>query len=115
MPIGAPIGIQLYYRDGSNAIVPIAMTEFLNENTGSPTELLDVTALLPTVLPTDAWAGENIGIRILSTVELQEVNLQGGTWGIDNVRLTAIPEPASVGLLLLAGGLALRRGRRVSA
>jgi hypothetical protein len=111
MELGRPIEIQLYYRDGSDAIVPIAVTEFLNDNLDSPTHLVEVTADLAEVEASDAWAGEDIGIRILSTAT--ESN-QGGAWDIDNVRLTAVPEPATVALVAIGGaiGLAARRRRQ---
>ena len=108
MPLGSPVEVSLYYRDGGNNIVPVAATEFLNEHSGSPTSLLDVIVDVPTVLPGDAWANQNIGVRILSTVELGEPELQGGTWGIDRVRLDAgplVPAISSWGLIVLALGI----------
>jgi hypothetical protein len=89
MPLGSPIELSLYYRDDDGYIVPIAATEFLNDYTGSPTLLLDASVELTTVQPADAWADRPIGIMILATVGLDEPQLQGGTWGIDNVRLEA--------------------------
>jgi hypothetical protein len=38
----------------------------------------------------DAWAGQHIGIQMLSTVD---TNLQGGYWDLDSVRLSSILEP----------------------
>ena len=38
----------------------------------------------------DAWAGQNIGVQIASTVS---TNLAGGYWDVDNVRLTETPLP----------------------
>ena len=40
--------------------------------------------------PTDAWAGQHLGIQMLSTVD---TNLQGGYWDLDNVRLSSTLEP----------------------
>lgn len=90
MPLGSPIEVSLYYRNNNGLQIPIAATEFLNENLGSPTSLLDVEVHTPVVSPGDAWACKNIGISILATVKLDEPELQGGTWGIDNVRLNAL-------------------------
>jgi len=90
MPLDSPIELSLYYRDARDAIIPIATIEFLNEHSGSPTSLLDVTVELPTVQSDDPWACLPIGIRILATVGVEQKELQGGTWGIDDVRLQAL-------------------------
>jgi len=87
MPLDAPIEISLYYRDDSDDVIPFATTKFLNDNVGSPTNLLDVMVEAPAVGPGDPWACRDIGTMILVAVKLDEPHLQGGTWGIDNVRL----------------------------
>ncbi|MGB0715395.1 MAG: hypothetical protein ACPGXK_05925 [Phycisphaerae bacterium] len=106
MPLNSPIGVSLYYRDGGNNIVTIATTESLNDQASSPTSLIDVTVSIPPVQAGDAWAGQNIGIQIISTVGLDEPELQNGTWGVDNVRLeafsgAAVPAASTWGLIAM--------------
>jgi len=108
MPLNSPVEVSLYYRDGSNDIVPVAASEFLNDQAGSPTSLVDVIVNVPVVLSAHAWANQNIGIMIRSAVELSEPELQGGTWGIDHVRLTGgspVPATSTWGLLIIALGI----------
>ena len=44
----------------------------------------------PTVRPGDAWAGKNLGVKILSTVA---PNLAGGYWDIDKARIGLWRDP----------------------
>jgi len=109
---GVTFDLMLYYRNQSNNIVPIATTSIVNNTTNFPDRqnFVDFFVTLPTVLFTDAWAGQAIGVQLLSTANFGNL---GGYWDIDNVRLTAIPEPSSLGLLAVAcGGLLLRRRLR---
>jgi len=48
---------------------------------------VDFQVSLPVVKSSDPWAGQHIGIQVLSTVD---PSLQGGYWDVDNVRLFAI-------------------------
>lgn len=90
--------LSLYYRDGFNAIVPVGTTTVVfNSATFSasgPFNLVDFAVNVPIVQPTDDWAGQNIGIKIASV--LGDGN---GYWDLDNVRLEAVPEPATFALL----------------
>ncbi|MGB0715393.1 MAG: hypothetical protein ACPGXK_05915 [Phycisphaerae bacterium] len=97
MPIDAPLEVSLYFRNEFDEITTVAATTFLNDTLGSPTALLDVEVELDTVAPDAPWAGESIGILIRPLVELDEIELQGGTWGIDNVRLEAQPDAIIIG------------------
>ena len=113
MMLGVPIEISLYYRDPDSNQVTIGATEALNQTDESLPHirrLTDWQLEIPTVSVSDPWAGENIGVRILSTVGFEDA---GGFWRVDNVRLTAIPEPGSIVLLgaALTTWLARRRGR----
>lgn len=87
MSSGATLEISLYYRDASNNPVIVASTIVTNSPDLFPTNthLTDFQVRIPSVKPTDAWAGKRIGIRIASTVGLDRT---GGYWVVDNVRLT---------------------------
>jgi hypothetical protein len=54
------------------------------------THFVDFQARVPAVRAGEAWAGQNIGIELASTVGF---DLAGGYWDIDNVRLKEIQEP----------------------
>jgi hypothetical protein len=56
------------------------------------THLIDFQAQAPTVQPGDPWAGQQIGVRLRSS--LVDTNLVGGYWDLDNVRLHASQAPA---------------------
>lgn len=84
MPAGATLQLSLYYRDASNNIVTVASRTITNslENFPNNTNFVDFQLDVPSVLP--EWAGKNIGIEILCTVDF---TTYGGYWDIDNVRL----------------------------
>ena len=111
MTEGSMLGLSLYYRDGANQITVGAPTivtysAALFPGTGS-LNLIDYSVSIPTVGVGDAWAGQNIGIKIESVYGVGD-----GYWDIDNVRLTAVPEPTTLGLVALGGLLALRLRKR---
>ncbi|MHC1766585.1 MAG: hypothetical protein AB9869_20155 [Verrucomicrobiia bacterium] len=86
---GVSLQVALYYRDAaSNQVVVAATTIEHSKNVFTPKHFIDFQVDVPTVKASDPWAGEQIGIRLLSTVA---PNLVGGYWDIDNVRLTALP------------------------
>jgi hypothetical protein len=90
MQPGATLELSLYYRDGASNRVTVVATSVTNLLTvfSNNTQLVDCTVNVPTVRANDAWAGQNIGMLILSTVS---TNLQGGYWDLDNVRLLEGP------------------------
>jgi hypothetical protein len=112
---GVTLDLQLYYLlpDGATMSV-IADTTVTENSTNFPnhTTEYDFTASLPMVEETDLWAGQPIGIQILSTATSAD---EGGYWDVDNVQLMATPEPGAAALLA-CGGLALlrRRARRAA-
>ncbi len=112
---GSTFQISLYYRDNQNNMVTVGATTVTYSSdlfpTTGPLNLVDFSVNVPTVLAGDTWAGQHIGIQLLSTTPLQLAT--GGNWDFDNVRLTAVvPEPASLGLLALgATGFILMRAR----
>lgn len=109
MPEGTGLQLSLYYRDSGNNMVPVGTTAITYTAAGFPsaTHLVDFDVNVPTVQAGDAWAGQNIGIEIMSTS-----GTGSGYWDLDNVRLTEVPEPGSVGLLACGmGGFLLVRWR----
>jgi hypothetical protein len=88
MQEGATLELGLYYRDALSNRVIVAATTVTNSSAtfSNTTHLIDFTVNTSTVQAGDAWANQNIGIIIRSTVN---TNLQGGYWDLDNVRLTS--------------------------
>lgn len=99
------ITIQLYYGAFNVIASGTALAQDLNTSQGAMT---DITANLTTVAGADAWAGQAIGIRIISTAD----GANNNDWAVDNVRLTAVPEPSSAVLVSCLGFLAIVRRRR---
>ncbi len=92
LTIGSTLLLNLYYRDASNNMVTVgATTVTFDTNVFTNfAHLVDFKVKVPTVKPTDAWAGKNIGIQFEATTAPQ---LIGGVWDLDNVRLneTGVP------------------------
>jgi hypothetical protein len=112
MAPGTMLQLGLYYRDAADNLVPAASTVITHDPTlfTDPNRFLDFTVTLPPVAAGDPWAGQNLGIQI-STLS----GTGQGYWDLDNVRLTAVPEPAGAQLALLAlalGGAVVARIRR---
>jgi hypothetical protein len=87
MAPGASLEIGLYYRDTASNRVTLASTTIAHDPGlfGEPKQLIDFTASVPEVDPGEPWAGRHLGISLLSTVG---IDLQGGYWELDHVRLT---------------------------
>jgi hypothetical protein len=85
----------LYYRDAASNIVTIAAVNITNSTAifSNNTHLIDFSVDVPPVRSGQVWAGQNIGVHMLSTVSS---NLEGGYWDLDNVRLSSVLEPALV-------------------
>jgi hypothetical protein len=92
MQSGATLMLSLYYRDPSSNMVVVASATVTNSVELFPTNthFVDFTAHLPIVKQGDPWAGQHIGIQLLSTTGFE---LAGGYWDLDNVRLTETPAP----------------------
>lgn len=106
---GSILTLSLYYRDGANNPVTVASSPITYTAAAFPstTHFSEFQLNAPLVQPGDAWAGQEIGIMLESTF-----GTGAGYWDVDNVRLTAVPEPASLGLTALGlGGLAVLRLR----
>jgi hypothetical protein len=101
---GTQLRIGLYYLDGANRVTVGSTAISATEAFVSTSQLLDFSAAVPLVQSTDAWAGRNIGI------ELSALSQNGAPgiayWELDNIRLSAVPEPGTVALALV-GALAL--------
>jgi len=93
---GVSIEVGLYYRDSASNMVTVVATNiaFTQARFPNTTHLVDVQVNTPIVQAGDAWAGQNVGLSLLSTVA---PNLAGGYWDLDNVRLSGIRAPAWVG------------------
>jgi len=89
---GVTLELSLYYRDAASNRVAVATTSVTNTPAifSNNTHFIDFQVHLPAVKTDDAWAGQHIGVQLLSTVAS---NLAGGYWDVDNVRLTAVVEP----------------------
>jgi hypothetical protein len=93
-----PIEIRLYYRDTENNKVTVGTTTFTyDSDTGYAKHFNDVRLDVPAVKGTDPWAGKNIGVQVISTLTLADLDPDtgraGGYWDLDNVRLTKSPPP----------------------
>ncbi len=87
MQPGATLQLSLYYRDAGGNRITVASTSITNSLELFPTNthFVDFLVHVPAVQQTDPWAGENIGIQMLSTAGF---DLAGGYWDLYNVRLT---------------------------
>ncbi len=95
MQPGATLQVSLYYRDASSNMVSVAAITITNSTDLFPTNthLVDFSVHTPGVRATDPWAGQNIGVQLVSTVGFE---LAGGYWDLDNVRLTETIAPAFI-------------------
>lgn len=93
---GVPLEIGLYYRDADGDPAIVASTTVTNSAAVFPdrNHFVDFAVQVPTVQVGDAWAGQHIGVRFLSTVSAA---MQGGFWDLDNVRLAASSPPTLSG------------------
>jgi len=91
---GATFEMALYYRESASIIIVVAATTVTNLPTvfSNKTHFIDFSAHSGFVKASDPWAGQNIGVRLLSSIT--DTNLEGGYWDVDNVRLTSTRAPA---------------------
>ncbi|MCX6921594.1 MAG: hypothetical protein NT154_00005 [Verrucomicrobia bacterium] len=103
---GATLQLSLYYRDAASNMVIVAATTITNSTELFPTNthFVDFAVEVPGVLPTDPWAGQNIGVQIASTVGFDKAN---GYWDVDNARLIETPLPALTSPVTTNGGFRL--------
>jgi hypothetical protein len=114
IPPGSTLEMSLYYRDGLDNRVKVGSyivmySEAVFPITSTP-NLIDYQLNVPVVQAGDAWAGQQIGIQLESTIPIGLTSF--ANWDFDNVRLTAVPEPSIMALLNLGiGALWLARSR----
>jgi hypothetical protein len=103
--------LSFFYMNGATPVT-LGTPTLLGASGLSPNAFADFTASLPVVTAGDAWANQPIGIAIRSIHPTADAPI--GYWDVDNVRVTAtaVPEPASLGVLMLGGAALLRRRRR---
>ncbi len=84
---GATLQLELYYRQDGTNLVTVASNIITHSMTIFPDHVhfQDFTVESQVVQVGDPWAGQHLGIRLLSTVVLEKL---GGYWDLDNVRLT---------------------------
>jgi len=101
---GTQFRIGLYYLDGANRVTVGSTDIAATDAFVTTSQLLDFSASVPLVQSADAWAGRSIGI------ELSALSQNGAPgiayWELDNVRLSAVPEPGTLAMTLL-GALGL--------
>jgi hypothetical protein len=88
---GATLELSLYFRDTLSNMVQVAATNIVYTPALFPstTHFIDFQVWVPTVKASDPWAGQNIGVQLLSSI--LDTNLAAGYWDLDNVRLAAGP------------------------
>jgi hypothetical protein len=87
MTNGVSLQLSLYYRDSANNRVTVAASEVVYDPAVflSTTHFLDFTVEVPTVRAADPWAGQHLGVAVISSVTPA---LAGGYWDLDQVRLS---------------------------
>lgn len=107
MAPGATLELNLYYRDAASNRVVVAATVVTNTASvlsNVAHHLVDFHVVVPPVRASAAWAGQPIGVAILSTVS----EPAGGYWVLDNVRLTETQAPVFREARLAGGSVSFR-------
>jgi hypothetical protein len=114
-PVGDTLNLIAYYLN-AGTMVPVATDTVTSQATNDITTLLYSSVTTPVVKSTDAWAGQPIGIEVAIGVGGTAQGGQDGDWDVDNITaVSAVPEPATAGLMALGLGVLLHRRRRTAA
>ncbi len=92
---------------------PIFGTQYGDFNLDGEIELGDLTRLGTYYGVGDKWSEGNANPHLDTDIELGDLTILGTYYGASNGGVDAIPEPASVSLLLLGASALLRRRRKV--
>jgi len=113
-----PLTLNLFYYDPANPTARnvVATRTIYNDATTplSQTELTEITATTGTLAAGNPAIGKQIGIEIYTALGSDTTVTAGKQYVLDNVRVDAVPEPASLMLFSAAAGLATLRRRRAS-
>jgi hypothetical protein len=104
MPDGSTFQLSLYYQDGTNMFT-VAATTVTNTPANYPTDTYFVKSQLqtPAVQATDPWAGQDIGIELMATPDLEDPAGWGGYWDVGNVQLVETTPPGLTTPALTSG------------
>jgi len=102
MPPDTPLEVSLYYRNAASNKVVVSATTITYSAVyfSNRTQLVYFDVFTPVVRSSDPWAGQQIGIQFLSTVQS---NLAGGYWDLDDVRLSSVIAPRLSNSKLVGG------------
>jgi hypothetical protein len=107
VPDGDPIAGLLYYGGNpSNVVGTLSVPAGVQQK--NQTLLFDTELDVPAVLPSDAWANQQIGVMFFIPLTASG----GGVWDVTDVTLEAVPEPAALSILGLGAAAVLWRRRR---
>jgi len=107
MEPGATVELSLYYRDAASnrqVVAALVVTNTDSVFSNQAHHLNDFRVSVPLVQATDPWAGQPIGIALMSTV----LQVAGGYWVLDNVRLTELRAPGLSSPIITNGLLSFR-------
>ncbi len=91
---------------------PIFGTQYGDFNLDGEIELGDLTRLGTYYGVGSTWAEGNANPHLDTDIELGDLTILGTYYGVSNGGVDAIPEPATISLLLLGAAAALRRRRK---
>jgi hypothetical protein len=103
MTNGATLEFSFYYLDAASNKVTVAATTVTNTPAlfqADRKHFTDFSVQVPTVTGREPWARRRVGVKIASTVSLE---MAGGFWDLDNVRLRVIEDPVMLNPQVTSG------------